>query len=133
MSTQEKEMQFLFPEHEVELAGQTFTIKPFSLYQTSIVAKNLKGVFSFKLFTNLQDIDLGELFGENYEGFRKIIAMVYDIPEKTVDQFDIDTAIKAISEILYVNKDFFSKTVENTLTKAMDQLKAGSGKRPQVK
>ncbi len=115
----EKELEFLFPETEVEIAGKQFTLKPFTFSETRVVASKLGKVLH--LFTgDLTTNDLVQIYAEAYEGVRDIIAMSLGIAPKLVDKFDQASAIIAIKNVVQVNKDFFVAQVETQVTALME-------------
>lgn len=119
-SINEKELKFLFTEREVELGGQTFTIKPFNFIQTQIVARKLKGALD--LLGDFDMSNIAELYADNYEGLRDIISLVFNLKKETVDSFDLEAATIAISEIIIVNKDFFTQRVQTIVNNAQAKL-----------
>ena len=98
-SVNEKELKFLFPETQVELGGVEFTIRPFSFAETRIVAAKLKDVLY--LFTGDITPDvLAVVYDKAFDGLVDVIAMTYQLNKKTVQSFDLATAMKAIVEIV---------------------------------
>ena len=117
----EKELEFLFPENEVEIAGHMFSIRPFSFVETQIVALKLKDVLH--LFAGeITPMILAEVYSTAFEGVRDIIAMSLGIKPALVEKFDQASALIAITEIVKVNKDFFVQQVEGTMTELTEMV-----------
>lgn len=115
-----KELKLLFPEKEVELAGQTFTIRPFSFVETRTVVRKLKDalhLFSGELTVNA----LADIYDKAFDGIVDVIAMVYQLDRETVEQFDNKTALQAVMGIVEVNKDFFVEEVERLIPVVMQE------------
>lgn len=110
----EKELDLLFPETEVEIAGHTFLLRPFSFVETKIVAMKLKEVLH--LFTGeITPQVLVQIYATGFDGVRDVIAMSLNIKPALVEKFDQQAAMKAITNIIDVNKDFFTQQVENEM------------------
>ena len=120
-TVQEQELQMLFPEKEIMLAGKEFTIRPFSFIETMVVAKKLKSVLH--LFGgDITPESLAVIYENSFEGIVDVIALVYSIDRKAVENFDMKNAVAAINGIIEVNQSFFADTVEpelESLTKIM--------------
>lgn len=111
MKITEKELSLLFPETEVEFAGKTFTIRPFSFAETRTVVRKLQEVIH--LFgSELTAQALAEIYDKAFDGVADIIAMVYQLDRKTVEKLDIKSALAAINGIIRTNKSFFVDQVE---------------------
>lgn len=110
----EKELKFLFPETVVEIAGHEFTLTPFSFVETRIVAEKMKDVLYLFAGDITPDV-LIEIYSKGYNGVRDVIAMTLDIKPALVDKFDQQSALKAITHIIEVNKDFFTQQVESEM------------------
>ena len=110
----EKELEFYFPGKDVEIAGHEFTIIPFSFVETQIVAKKMKDVLYLFAGDITPDV-LIEIYAKGFEGVRDVVAMSLGISPKLVEKFDQQSAMKAITNIIEVNKDFFTKRVEGEM------------------
>ena len=110
----EKELELLFPETTVEIAGHEFVLKPFSFVETRIVAQKLKSVLHLFAGEITPDV-LVEIYSTGFEGVRDVIAMSLGIKPQLVEKFDQQSALKAITYIIEVNKDFFSQQVETQM------------------
>ena len=107
----EKELEFLFPEAEYEIAGHTFTLRPFTFAETRIVAKKLANVLH--LFEGELTFDMmAVIYAEAYDGIRDVVAMSLSIKPELVDKFDQKSAVAAIKAVVEVNKDFFVQEVQ---------------------
>lgn len=107
----EKELELLFPTEEVEIAGHTFELKPFSFVETRIAALKLKDVLHL-MGDGLEMNNIAEIYSKGGEGVRDVIAMSLDIKPTTVDKFDMKSTATAIVNIIKINKDFFVSQVE---------------------
>lgn len=117
----EKELEFLFPETTVEIAGHEFKLRPFSFVETKIVAEKLKNVLH--LFAGEITFEtLAEIYANSYEGVRDVIAMCLNIKPTLVDKFDQKSALIAITHIIEVNKDFFSQNVEKEMKRLVEMM-----------
>lgn len=111
LTMQEKEMKFIFPEEKFTIAEVEFTLRPFSFKETANVVENLKGCLH--IFSgDATEEGLAELYYQNFEGIRNVIAMSLHISPKIVEEFDQVNLIKAITYIIQVNKSFFSSNVQ---------------------
>ena len=117
-SITEKELNLIFPEEEVEIAGHVFTLRPFSFLETKIVAQKLHKVLHLFVADDLTTEAISSLYGDTYDGIRDVIAMSLKIDPNLVDKFDTASALRAITHIIKINKNFFS--VE--LTKEAEDL-----------
>lgn len=112
-SVAEKELEFVFPEEEVEIAGQTFTIRPFSFYETLTVAEKLYPMFNLIGSNGKLDTQaLTKELHQSAENIIDIIALSLNLNKNTVKKFDNKNAVKAIAKIIEVNKDFFTEIEE---------------------
>ena len=125
----EKEMKMLFPETDVELGGQTFSIRPFSFVETRIVVKHLKEVLHI-LNGDLTPQALAEIYDKAFDGVVAVIAMTFKMENENVEQFDNATALKAITSIVDVNKSFFAESVAAETDKIVKLLGMGETKPP---
>lgn len=124
----EKELDLLFPETIVEIAGHEFTITPFSFVETRIVAEKMKEVLYLFAGEITPDV-LIEIYSKGFDGVRDVIAMTLGIKPQLVEKFDQQSALKAINHIISVNKDFFTQQVESeleTLTKTLGVMEDSS-------
>lgn len=124
-----KELDLLFPETEVELAGHTFKIKPFSFVETRTVATKLGPVMHL-FSSDMTPASLAVIYTDAFDGIVDVMQMVYGIDKSLIEQFDQATALKAIIEIVNVNKNFFSDRVETHLTdvkELMSEDKSSTG------
>lgn len=117
----EKELDLIFPSTEVEIAGHTFELKPFSFVETRIVALKLKDVLHL-LADGIKVENLAEIYANGYDGVRDVIALCLNIKPSTVDRFDQKNAMKAISKIIEINKDFFVEQVETEVEHLAEAL-----------
>lgn len=121
-SISEKELEFLFPETEVEIAGHTFALRPFSFSETVVVAEKLKGVLGILAEGEVTATTMATIYATSYEGIRDIMAMCLDIKPDLVDKFDQESALIAITSIIAVNKDFFVLRVKSTMDDLVNQV-----------
>jgi len=117
----EKELELLFPETVVEIAGHDFTLKPFSFIETRIVAEKLKEV-THLFVGNVTPDTIMEIYSKGGEGVRDVIAIALNLKPQLVDKFDPQSTIKAITHIIEVNKDFFLQSVDSELENLMTVL-----------
>jgi len=114
MKITDKELQLLFPETEVEFAGKTFTIRPFSFVETRTVVRKLQDVIH--LFgQELTAATLAGIYDKAFDGIADVIAMVYQLDRKTVEKLDIQSALIAVNGIIGANKSFFVDRVEQEI------------------
>ena len=117
----EKELELLFPETVVEIAGHEFTLKPFSFVETRVVAIKLKEVLHL-FASEVTPSVLAEIYDKAFDGVRDVIAMSLGIKPTLVEKFDQKSAMKAITEIIKINKDFFTEQVEDEVQSLTDLL-----------
>lgn len=111
-SITEKELDLIFPETLVTIAGYEFTLKPFSFAETRIVAIKLKAVLHL-FASEVTPSVLAEIYDKAFDGVRDVIAMSLGIKPALVEKFDQRSAVKAVTEIIKINKDFFVEQVED--------------------
>lgn len=115
-SISEKEIAILFPEKELTIAGQKITIKPFSFGQTFYVADKLQPVFDIFVSEGETDQDkIKQAIIIAGESIVDVLSMALQLSPETVKQFDNKTAVKAIMEVVKINKDFFVEEVTPAL------------------
>jgi hypothetical protein len=123
----EKEIKILFPESEIEIAGLTFSVRPFSFVESKRVVEKLGSVIHL-LGGDITPEVLGQLYASAFEQVRDIIAMVLKIEPTIVEQLDLGSISKIVMEIIRVNKDFFDGSVKSNLEgiaeifKSLDQI-----------
>lgn len=110
----EKELELIFPETVVEIAGHEFKLTPFSFVETRTVAEKMKNVLHLFAGDITPEI-LIEVYSKGFEGVRDVIAMSLNIKPALVEKFDQASALKAITYIIEVNKDFFTQQVEGEM------------------
>jgi len=121
-SIPQKEMEMLFPESKnVEIAGTVYTIKPFNFVQTRMVVKALGGTVGYVPMLISDDgvinLDVAtKVLDESFDGICKIISMCLNIDVSDVEQFDNTSALKAITNIIEVNKEFFFHSTAGEIT-----------------
>ena len=123
----EKELDLLFPETDVEVAGHTFTLKPFSFHESFIVAEKLKNVlhvFQIGMSTDA----IARVIIEARDGVEEIVSMAFGLDVKLVQKLDNKNAIKAIVKIIEVNKDFFSDFVQDELAALNEMMEEEDSK-----
>lgn len=119
-----KELNLLFPVTEVEIAGHTFKLKPFSFYETFIVAEKLQSVLG--LFNTQMTVeDIARVVLSSRTGVEDILAMALELDVETIRCFDNKSAMKAIVKIIEVNRDFFSQSVQEEL-EGLNALMSGT-------
>ena len=111
-TTHETELNILFPERTVEIAGTEFTIKPFSFGDTLKVItkfKKLAGILDSASFGSVESIVSIIITGEG-ELF-DLLKMVYGKDRAWFERLDNANALKAIRSAVEVNYDFFTQNV----------------------
>lgn len=119
----EKEIKILFPESELEIAGLTFTIRPFSFVESKKVVEKL-GTVIHLLGGEITPEVLGQLYASAFEQVRDIIAMVLKVEPTIVEQLDLGSVSKIVLEIIRVNKDFFDGSVKSNLESVAEMFKS---------
>lgn len=127
MSVTEKELDFLFPEKDTEIAGQQFTLRPFSLHETFVVAEKLQNVLHL-LTDDMSVSAIAKMIVSSRDGVEDIIAMSLGIDVKLVRKFDMMNAMKAVTAIVEVNRDFFFDCVSKELTALKEVAKVPESK-----
>ena len=117
----EKELELLFPTTEVEIAGHTFELRPFSFVETRIAAMKLKDV-AHLMGDGIEMDKIAEIYSKGGEGVRDVIAMCLDLKPATVDKFDMKSTTTAIVNIIKINKDFFVEQVETEVNNLVKTL-----------
>lgn len=107
----EKELTLLFPGTDVEIAGHTFNITPFSFVQTKTVSLKLRNVLHLFAADTFDKAAFAGIYTDAYDGIRDVIALSLNIKPNLVDRFDLASAFKAITNIISINKDFFLESV----------------------
>lgn len=102
----DKELKYIFPETEVELAGCKFTLRPFSLHESFLVADNLSSVFP--LFRQGMPVEeIAKVVVGCEQGIEQVLSVALKLPVEEIQKFDIKTAVQAIMAVIKVNRDFF--------------------------
>jgi hypothetical protein len=111
---QEKELSFLFPEKQYEIAGREFTLRPFSFHETFAVAEKLKTILPLLRLGMTADA-IAEVIISSGKGVEEVMAMALKLDIEDVQRFDIKNAMKAIQAIVEINHDFFVQEVQGIL------------------
>lgn len=118
----EKELTLLFPSTDVEIAGHTFEMKPFSFVESKIVSLKLRNVLHLFAADTFDQAAFATMYTDAYDGIRDVIALSLGIKPNLVDRFDLASAFKAITNIISINKDFFLKSVNPELKVMVDMF-----------
>lgn len=118
----EKELTLLFPSTDVEIAGHTFALTPFSFVETKIVSLKLRKVLHLFAADTFDQAAFAGVYTDAYDGIRDVIALSLNIKPNLVDRFDLASAFKAITNIISINKDFFLESVSPELKVMVDMF-----------
>lgn len=110
MSVTEQELEFLFPEKEINIAGREFTLRPFSLHEAFVVAEKLQSALSL-LKEGMTTEEITSLLIQTRDGVEDVMALSLGLDVEVIRKFDLKSAFKAVRCIVEVNKDFFIQEV----------------------
>jgi len=113
-SVTEKELAFLFPEESVEIAGHAFTLRPFSFHETFLVAEHLRSVLHL-LQVGMSIEAIAGVIVQARDGIEQTMSLALGLDVEVIRKFDNRSAMKAIVEIIRINKDFFAQQVQEEL------------------
>lgn len=102
-----KEFKILYPELDVELCGQTFTIRQWAFNKARKNGKKLTEPFLKLASGNTEEDLIAAIFDSSYEAACEIIAEDFELDMETVENLPGVEAVKAFKGILEVNKSFF--------------------------
>ena len=122
MTISQKELELLFPEQVVEVAGKDITIRPFSFAETRKVMLKLKDVLHIFNADEITPSLIAQATDKSFDGICDVIAMVYGLDRKAVPNLDNRAVLQCIKGIVEVNKSFFVEQVSpvlNDLTATM--------------
>lgn len=123
---QDLEQDILFPtEKSVQIKGETFVIKPFTIKQTSLVIKRagdliplLVQLVNEKNNSNVDIIKIIALLEGGIDTLIEIISIVLGCKQETIEELNNDEFLRLCETIYTINHDFF----ENTLKKTLDRV-----------
>ncbi|EGO65613.1 DUF6631 family protein [Acetonema longum] len=132
MATEMNELDVLFPNHKVILAGEEIQLRPFpfgawpeviakaaGIVQIVIDAYQEHGRQAFDVSLDQDNFHMGastfqlmvRLFSEGGDNLLDILAICANKPRAWVDALDGDDGLTLLAGTLMVNRDFFSRRV----------------------
>jgi len=128
--TQAKELAIFFPEAtEVTLweGSPTFELKPMTFRESQMIAKEVGNVLH--IFTgDFSPAMLAVAYDHNFDGIVRVLAHFYGLTPEQIEGFSLDIAMKAITEIIKVNKSFFDARMATTMDELSESLGVMEGK-----
>jgi hypothetical protein len=121
------EIQKIFPEVNLELAGKEFKIVPFKFGQMPKIMKLMEklAVPAQKAIREGTTHDITTVFGLMAEGGVELIQLMAEgikVPVEFVENLDQEDGVKLLAAFIEVNKDFF---VQRVLPLIQSKLKTG--------
>ena len=109
-----KELKHIFPSKKVTISGVPFTLKPFNVKELLFAMDQLKSVIGALRLSDDPEEMAKVLIGCG-AGIVEVTAMSLHITKEEFEQFDMANAMKAIVNIITINKDFFIQRVQKEL------------------
>jgi len=116
----------------VEIAGHTFSLKPFSFHETFLVAEKLKNVLHLFQIGMTTD-KIARVVIESRDGIEEILSMALDMDIELVKRLDNKNAMKAIVNIIEINKGFFADFVQEEIAHLNEMMEEEKSPKPKVK
>lgn len=129
---QTKELKFLFPEKEIEIAGCKFTLKPFTFHETFVVAGLLKDVLGL-MQAGMGVDQIAKVVVQCADGVEQTMSMALGLDVEDIQKFDNANAMKTIVNIIEINKDFFVDAVQKELGHLNGLLEQPQDAKPSAK
>jgi hypothetical protein len=127
------DLQTLFPNQELVIAGETLTLRPFTFGQLPKVLKLTKSFYNEVqpfLAAGLESnaTAILEVLAAGGDDLIELIALGVHKPRTWFDTLEIDDGVRVVTAFLEVNLSFFAQRVLPQVKTAVTQLQSATAK-----